>query len=55
MTLHVHILPAIMGTEHHSARTLLLESGCKLNTLKGIKQTGREEGEERDGNSKTDV
>lgn len=43
-----------MGIEHHSVRTNLLESGCKQNTLIGIKQTGKDE-EEKDSNNKTNV
>lgn len=53
--MHIYTLPTIMGIEHHSVRTNLLESGCKQNTLMGIKQTGKDKEEERDSNSKTNV
>lgn len=52
--MHVHIMPAIMWTVDHSVVTRLLESGCKLNTLMGIKQTVKE-GEEKNSNSKMNV
>lgn len=50
----MHILSAIMETEHHPVRTYLFGSGCKRKTLMGIKKTGIEEGE-RDSNNKMNV